>query len=72
MRKRRVSFNNDPALVQPLGDIRMVQPGMQLVLADGDLAPAAALDILLQLFEVVDAVVRDADGLGLARFLGFH
>lgn len=57
MRERRISLDDDITLVQPLRDIGMVQPRVQFVLADGDLAAASAFDILLKLFEVMDTVV---------------
>lgn len=71
MRKRRVRLDDDLAAVQPRSDIRMIQPRVQFVLSDGDLAPAAGLDVLFQLFQVVDAVVGYTDGFDLACFLGF-
>lgn len=44
---------------------------MQLVLPDIDLAAAAGRDVLLELVEVVDSVIRDADRARFAGFLGF-
>lgn len=70
MRQRRVRFNHDIAILKPLHDLRSIQPWVQLVLPNVDLASAlAALDILLQFIEVMDAVVRYADGACLARRL---
>lgn len=71
MRKRRIRLNHDPTTLQPLHDIRVVQPWMQFVLSDADLAAPAGLDVLLQLFKVVDSVVRYPDGLDFAGLLGF-
>ena len=62
MRKRRVRLYNDIPLLQPLHDIRMIQPRVQLILADVDLTTPTTLDISLQFFEVVDAVIGYTDG----------
>lgn len=45
MRKRRVRLDHDIALQQPRRDFRAVEPRVQLVLADIDLAAAAGLDV---------------------------
>lgn len=50
----------------------MIQPGVQLPLADRNLPAASAFDVFLQLFEVVDTIVGDTDGLSLACFLSFN
>lgn len=71
MRQRRIRLNNDPTTLQPLRDIRVVQPRMQFVLANADLAAPAGFDVLLQLFEVVDSVVRYPNRLDFAGLLGF-
>lgn len=44
---------------------------MDLILADGNLTTAAVLDVLLELFEMSDAVVGYTEGADLARLLGF-
>lgn len=62
MRKRRVRLNNNIPLLQPLHDIRMIQPRVQLILTDVDLTTPTTLDISLQFFEVVDAVIGYTDG----------
>jgi hypothetical protein len=49
----------------------VIQPWVQLILTDIDLAAPAVLDVRLQFFEMVDPEVRDADCFCLARFLGF-
>lgn len=68
--KGRVRLNKDIALTQPLGDILARTPGVDLVLADADLAAASALDIVLQLFEMLDAKVGHTQGPNLACLLG--
>lgn len=42
---------------------------MQFILTDIDLTTSAALDVVLQFFEVVDTVVGHTDGFSLAFFL---
>ena len=40
----------------------MIQPRVQLILTDVDLTTPTTLDISLQFFEVVDAVIGYTDG----------
>jgi hypothetical protein len=71
MRKRRVRLNNDIPLLQPLHDIRMIQPRVQLILTDINLTTPTTLDVSLQFFEMVDAVIGYTDGFHFSCFLGF-
>ena len=50
----------------------MIQPRVQLILTDINLATPTTLDISLQFFEVVDTVVGYTDGFCFACFLGFN
>lgn len=72
LHQRRVSLDDDIALLQPVDDIFPRAPRVDLVLADGDLSAHAAVDVLFQFVQMVDAVVRDSDGADLAGLLGLH
>jgi hypothetical protein len=45
MRQRRIRLNNNLSTLQPFHDIRVIQPRVQLVLTDVDLAASAGLDV---------------------------
>lgn len=65
-----VGLEGDVALLAPLDDVVAGQPGVDLPLADVDgAAVAGRLDVLLELVEVVDAVVGHADGPDAAGLL---
>ena len=75
--ERTVRLHDDAPGPTPVDDVVARQPGVQLPLADGDCAAGAGtvlglegLDVGLELGEVMDAVVGDAEGADLARLLG--
>ena len=55
--QRRVGLDDDVTLLQPPGDVLPRAPGVNLILPDGDLAADSAVDVCLQLFQVVDSIV---------------
>lgn len=67
--ERRVGLDNDIALFQPRGNILPRAPRVDLILPDGNLAAAAVLNVLLQLVEMVDTEVGDANRADFAGFL---
>lgn len=68
--QRRVGLDDDVTLLQPPSDVLPRAPGVDLVLTDGDLAADSAVDVRLQLLQVVDSIVGDTDGTDLAGLLG--
>lgn len=66
-----VGLDHDVSSLGPLDDVVTGQPRVYLPLADVDRAPdAGGLYVVLELVQVVDAVVGDADGADPALLLG--
>lgn len=70
--ERRVGLDDDVALLEPLDDVLSGAPGVDLVLADIDLTADSAVDVRLELIQVLHAVVGDTDGADLSGLLCLH
>lgn len=71
LHQRRVGLHHNIALLQPRGDVLAMAPRVNLVLADIDLAADAAVNVLLELIEMVNTVVGDANGADFSGLLRF-
>lgn len=69
LHKRRVRLDHSPALLQPRRNLLPRTPRVQLILTHRDPAAAAGLDVLLQLVQMADPVVRHPDRPDLAAGL---
>jgi hypothetical protein len=72
-----VSLDDDLALTTPIHNVITRQPGVQFPLADRNGAPCSGamlgfevFDVRLEFIQVVDSVVRDAQGADLTGLLG--